>query len=470
MEASELCYLGAAEAWRAIARRELSPVELLEAVLGRTEAIDGSLNSYITLLGEEARSVARERQAEAMSGKLRGPLHGIPVAIKDIIHVKGVRTTAGSRIMADFVAREDAAVVTRLRRAGAIILGKTNCHEFAWGGTNINPHFGDCHNPWDLARITGGSSGGSAAAVAAGLCAAALGSDTGGSIRAPAHLCGIVGLKPTFGLVSRRGVVPLSWSLDHVGPMTRCVEDAAVMLGALAGRDEKDPQTVDRPVTDYAGALTEEIRGVRVGLPREYFYEALDFQVEKAVGAAVKTLEGLGAEVKDVSFPCVREAFSIGRVIHMAEASAYHERWIRTRPQDYGHDVRLRLEQGRLFLATDYLRAQQARTVVSREYARLMERVDVLVLPTSPIPSPLIEGEEVVLGGQRVDAHGAVARFTRAFNLVGAPTISVPCGFTGSGLPIGLQVAGRLFDDVTVLRVAHAYERASPWKERRPPL
>jgi len=467
---SELHYLSAAQAYQAIARKELSPVELLDAVLSRIDAVEDSLNSYITLMADEAKEVAREREAEAQAGSLRGPLHGIPVGIKDIIDVKEVRTTAGSRIMADFVAPEDATVVSRLRAAGAIILGKTNCHEFAWGGTNLNPHFGDCHNPWDTERITGGSSGGSGAAVAAGLCAAALGSDTGGSIRGPARLCGIVGHKPTYGRVSRHGVVPLSWSLDHVGPMTRTVEDAAIVLGVIAGQDEKDPHTSGRPVPDYASALSGDIAGLRIGLPKEYFAEAMEPELKKAVNEAVSCLENLGAELREVSFPGESRLFSIARVIHMSEASAFHDKWLRSRPQDYGPDVRLRLEQGRLFLATDYVRAQQARTVASREYAQLMEQVDVLVMPASPIAAPLIAGGQVTLGGKRVDAHPAAASFLRAANLIGAPTLSVPCGFTGSGLPIGMQVMGRLHDDAMVLRVAHTYEQANSWKDRRPSI
>ncbi|MDP3064298.1 MAG: amidase [Chloroflexota bacterium] len=470
MASSQLHYLSAAEAVRRIARRELSPVELLDASLARVQALDGALNSFITLLGDEARKVAKQREMEAAAGVLRGPLHGVPIGIKDIIHVKGVRTTAGSRIMADTVAVEDAEVLARLKRSGAIVVGKTNCHEFAWGGTNINPHYGACHNPWDLARIPGGSSGGSAAAVAAGLCAAALGSDTGGSIRAPAHFCGIVGIKPTLGRVSRHGVVPLSWSLDTVGPMTRTVEDAAILLGVMAGRDSKDFACSRRTAPDYSKALAGNIRGLRVGLPKRYFYEALDPRVERAVKAALAVLERLGAVISEVSFPSIDEAPSLGRVIMMSEASAFHDPWLRSRPQDYGADVRLRLEQGRLFLATDYVRAQQARTVISRQYASLLEQVDVLVTPTCPVPSPLIAGERIVLGGEQVDAHAVVSRFTRPFNLVGAPTISIPCGYTESGLPIGLQIAGRLFDEASVLRVAHAYEQACSWRERHPPI
>lgn len=470
MVSNALHYLSAVESARLIAQRQLSPVELLEALLKRIEAVGGALNCYITIIGEEARGVARLREAEAVAGRLRGPLHGVPIAIKDIIDVRGVRTTAGSRILADHVAGEDATVVARLKRAGAVIVGKAHCHEFAWGGTSINPHYGDCHNPWDVARIAGGSSGGSAAAVAAGLCQAALGSDTGGSIRAPAHFCGIVGLKPTLGRVSRHGVVPLSWSLDHVGPMTRTVEDAALLLRVMAGRDARDAACSRRSVNDYPKALSGDIRGLRVGVPQGYFYEALHPEVERAVRKALLVLEGMGAEVIEVAFPHIQETLVAGRVIMMSEASAYHEPWLRTRPQDYGADVRTRLEQGRLFLATDYVRAQQVRAVVSREYARLLERVDVLVTPTSPIPAPLIENERIVLGGEAVMAHTMLAVFTRPFNFVGSPAVSVPCGFTEGGLPIGMQIAGRLFDEVTVLRVAHAYEQTGEWRGRHPSI
>lgn len=468
MKSNELHYISAGDASRAIARKQLSPVELLDATLRRIEAAEPKLNSFITLMADEAKQVAKEREAEARAGKLRGPLHGIPVGIKDIIDVKGVRTTAGSKIMADYVAPEDATVVRKLREAGAIILGKTNCHEFAWGGTNINPHWGDCHNPWNVECITGGSSGGSAAAVAAGLCTVALGSDTGGSVRGPARLCGIVGHKPTFGRVSRHGVVPLSWSLDHIGPMTRTVEDAAIVLGVIAGRDRRDPHTSARPVPDYTTALTGDIKGMRVGLPEEYFAEAMDPEVEKAVREAVSVLERLGAKLEEVSFISEGEMFALARVIHMSESSAFHDRWIRTRPQDYGPDVRARIEQGRMFLATDYVRAQQARTVICQKYTRLMKQVDVLAFPASPIVAPPIKGGQVTLGGRQVDAHAAAAMFLRAANLLGAPTMSVPCGFNKDGMPIGFQISGRLHDDASVFRAAYAYQQATAWKDRHP--
>ncbi|MFQ5861006.1 MAG: amidase, partial [Dehalococcoidia bacterium] len=303
MKATELCYLSIAELAPLLAGRQLSPVELVTALLERTEHLEPTLNSYITLLRDEALEAARQTERELAAGEPKGPLHGIPIALKDIIYTRGIRTTGGSKILADFVPHHDATCWTRLREAGAILMGKLNCHEFAWGATSVNPHYGDAHNPWDPSRITGGSSGGSGSAVASGEAVAALGTDTGGSIRMPGSLCGIVGLKPTYGRVSRFGVIPLSWSLDHIGPMCRTVEDCAIMLQALAGHDPRDPGSRNEPVPDYRQALTGDIAGLRIGVPREFFYDGLHPEVEQAVRQALKALEGLGARLEEVSTP-----------------------------------------------------------------------------------------------------------------------------------------------------------------------
>ena len=465
----ELHYKSAEELARLIATRKLSPVEVVEAQVQRIEQAEGALNSYITLLAEEALKEAGQAERVVMAGESLGPLHGVPVAVKDIIHARGVRTTAGSRIMSDFVAQEDATVVERMRAAGAILMGKLNCHEFAFGATGTNPHYGNPCNPWDISRITGGSSGGSGAATAAGLAALTLGTDTGGSVRIPSALCGIAGLKTTFGRVSRYGVIPLSWSLDTVGPMTRTVKDAALLLGVIAGKDERDSFTSSRPVPDYVQALDGDIKGVRVGVIREYFFDGLAPEVESAVTEAIDVLERLGAELEEVSFPRIEETVAASTLILSAEGSAYHERYLRTRPQDYGADVRERFELGRMLLATDYVNAQRLRAVVSRQYAELMERVDVLVTAVCPIAAPR-QGELFVdLDGEEQDVRTVLSRLTRPFNVVGAPALNLPCGFTSEGLPLGFQVAGKLLDEATVLRVGHAYEQATPWHRRRPP-
>ena len=466
----ELYYKSAHELANLIATREVTPVEVMEAQLQRIEETEGALNCYITLLSEQALEEARQAESAVMAGESLGPLHGVPVAVKDIIHARGVRTTAGSRIMSDFVAQEDATVVERMRRAGAVLLGKLSCHEFAFGATGTNPHYGNPCNPWGTSRVTGGSSGGSGAATAAGLAVLTLGTDTGGSVRIPAALCGIVGLKTTFGRVGRYGVVPLSWSLDTVGPMTRTVRDAALLLGVIAGKDEHDGFTSSRPVPDYLQTLDGDMKGVRVGVIKDYFFDGLAPDVESAVNEAVAVLEGLGARLEEVSFPRIRETVAASALILSAEGSAYHERYLRTRPQDYGPDVWERFEVGRMILATDYVNAQRVRTMVSREYAELMEGLDVLVTAVCPIPAPK-QGELFVeLGGEERDVREVLSGLTRPFNVVGVPALSLPCGFTSEGLPVGFQIAGKLFDEATVLRVGHAYEQATAWRQRRPPV
>ena len=447
-----------------IRHRKLSPVELTEACLERVGRVDARLNAFITVAREEALRAAQQAANAITKGSYKGPLHGVPLALKDLFATAGLRTTAGSKIMADHLPAEDAEATARLKAAGAVILGKLNMHEFAFGATGVNPHYGPVRNPWDTARMSGGSSSGSGAAVAAGECPAALGTDTGGSVRIPASLCGVVGLKPTYGRVSRRGVVPLSWALDHVGPLTRTVEDAAIVLGAIAGRDPLDGSSSDEPVPDYRRGLKGGLRGLRVGVPREHFFENVEAEALEALREAIGVLGKLGAEVQEVSLPHIAEAGEAVTAIILPEALAYHQRWLEERPQDYGDDVRQRLELGVGFLAVHYVQAQRLRELIVQEWRReAFEKVDLLATPTTPIPAPGIEESEL-------QTTMTLVRFTSPFNLTGMPAISLPCGFTTGGLPIGLQLAGRWFDEGTVLRAAHAYEQATEWHKRAPPL
>lgn len=453
-----------------IRSQEISPVELTEATLARIERVDPQLNSYITVLPDSAREEARRLEQELVDGHYRGPLHGIPVSVKDMFTTRGVRTTCGSKVLSDWIPDHDATAVTRWREAGAVVLGKTNMHEFAYGVTTNNPHFGATRNPWDLKRVPGGSSGGSGAAVAASLCRASLGSDTGGSIRIPAAVCGIVGIKPTYGRVSRFGAIPLAWSIDHVGPLAKCVQDAAILLGAMAGPDPQDPATSQEPVTDYAAALTGEIGGLRVGLPRNYFFDNVDGEILAAVQASVRRLESLGAHIVQLPLPHLDLCPALEAHITLAEATSYHEPYLSGRAQDYSGAVRTNLEAGRYLLATDYVKSQRARTLLQEVFAEALRQVDVIVSPTLPAFPPPVGEVWVQSGELREHVIDAFLRFNIPFNLTGLPAISLPCGFSSAGLPIGLQFAGRAFDEATVLRAAHAYESNTEWHFRRPPL
>ncbi|GBD10658.1 Glutamyl-tRNA(Gln) amidotransferase subunit A [bacterium HR23] len=468
--ASDLWWLSAREAQRLIRRKRLSPVELVRACLERVQALNDTLNAYIALYAEEALREAQRLEAEAQQGAWRGPLHGIPVALKDIFATAGQPTTVGSRILRDFIPQEDAVVVHRLKEAGAILLGKLNLHEFAYGITTVNPHFGPTRNPWDTSRIPGGSSGGSAAAVASGMCPLSLGTDTGGSIRIPSALCGIVGLKPTYGRVSRRGVFPLAWSMDHAGPMARTVEDTALLLGVIAGYDPHDPGSAHRPVPNYLRNLEKGVKGMVLGVLTESALGVVDTDVETAFGEALRALEGLGAKVEEVAWPEAEGVPGAHLAILMAEASALHQRWVKERPQDYGEDVRLRLLAGLALPGTLYLKAQQVRRKATSSLLALLERVNALLLPTCPVTAPLIGAERVSIAGRSVDVRTALTRFVSPFNLTGVPALSVPWRVSHEGLPIGVQVVVKPFDETTVLQVGYALEQTAPSKGKRPPL
>jgi aspartyl-tRNA(Asn)/glutamyl-tRNA(Gln) amidotransferase subunit A len=466
----DLTTLTIAEAARRIGHRELSPVELTQAALARIEQLNPRLNAFITVLEDQAMATAQAAEREIMAGQRRGPLHGIPIALKDLCATKGVRTTAGSKILHDYVPMDDATVAIRLAEAGTVLLGKLHMNEFAYGPDGDNVHYGRVRNPWNLEHITGGSSSGSGAAVAASLCLGALGTDTGGSIRIPSALCGIAGIKPTYRRVSRYGITPLCWSLDHVGPMAKTVEDVALLLQAMAGYDPKDPGSAQRPVPDYAAALSGDVRGLRVGIPREYFYDALEPEIESATQQAIAALKGLGASIHEVSWRSLRYATLAALAIVLAEASTFHEAWIRTRPQDYHPDVALRLKWGLLLPASAYLKAQRLRALMCRDVAQLWRAVDVLVTPATMMAAPHPGELQSRVGSRQMSTREAILRLMRPFNLTGLPAMSVPCGFTSTGLPIGLQIAGKPFDEATVLRVAHSYEQQTDWHRRLPPL
>lgn len=453
-----------------IAARELSPVDLAAAHIERIRQTDGALNSFITPLADEALAAAQAAERAIQAGDYRGPLHGIPIGLKDLYYTKGVRTTIGSKIMRDFVPDYDAAVTERFAAAGAVLMGKLQMHEFALGVTSENPHYGPARNPWDTSRVTGGSSGGSGSAVAAGQCMAALGSDTGGSIRIPSALCGIAGLKPTFGRVSRHGVFPLAHSLDTVGPMARCVRDLALVMNVTAGYDARDPSCANRPDEDFTALLGQSIAGLRIGVPQEHFYDVIDPEVRAAIQSAADVLQELGADVEECSIPALNDSLSISGAILLPEAGEVHRENLRLRPNDIGDDVRARLEDGALTPAIAYIKAQRARAEYNRRIAEAMRKYDILLAPSAAAGAPKIEDDMVDVGGVSVSKLALLSRLTRPFNIGGVPAASVPCGFTSEGLPIGLQLAGRPLEDARVLQVADAYEQATDWHTRRPPV
>ncbi|MCK5552265.1 MAG: aspartyl/glutamyl-tRNA amidotransferase subunit A [Deltaproteobacteria bacterium] len=442
-----------------IRKKEISPVEVIDAFLERIEGVQRRLNAFITVLEGQARRAAKEAEEEILKGHYRGPLHGIPLAAKDLFFTAGVKTTCGTRILADFVPDENGTVISRLIEAGAIIVGKANMHEFAFGTTNLNSHYGHARNPWNTEHITGGSSGGSAAALASSCALLALGTDTGGSIRIPSALCGIVGLKPTYGRVSKYGVYPLCWSLDHPGPMARTAADVAIALGFIAGYDPKDPCSQDVPVDDYYSGLTGDIKDVLVGVPDTFYFEQIKPEVKASAEKAIDGLRDLGAEVRPVHIPDLDEAAAATFLILSSEAASCLEKFHRTRPDDIGDDVRARLDLGALHLATHYVKAQRIRRITQENFRKVFVEVDVLVTPGVSITAPRLEESTVRLEEDNVPVGVALTRCTRIYNLVGLPSVSVPVGLSPAGLPIGIQIAGRPFDEGLVLRVADAYQR-----------
>ena len=468
-------------------RGDLTPTAVAEAYLARIDALDGRVGAYLTVVRDQALAAARESELRWRAGAPLGPLDGAPVALKDVLCTRGVRTTCGSKMLESFVPPYDATVVERLRAAGAVILGKTNMDEFAMGSSTEHSAFHPTRNPWDLARVPGGSSGGSAAAVAGGLAAGGLGSDTGGSIRQPAAFCGVVGMKPTYGRVSRYGLIALASSLDQIGPFALDVRDAALLLGAVAGHDRRDATSIQAPVPDYAADLSKGVAGLTLGLPDEYFIDGMDPDVERAVRAAIEVLKELGARLERVSLPTTKHSLAAYYLILPAEASSNLARYdgvkfglrvpgrdlvemeSRTRAAGFGAEVKRRIMLGTYALSAGYYdayygKAQSVRTLVRREFAAAFARVDLIVAPTTP--------NVAFKHGEKEDPLSMYLNdvFTIPGNLAGIPGISVPCGFSVTGLPIGLQVLGRPLDEPRVLRAAYAYEQATPWRSRRPEL
>ena len=459
----ELSRLTLSEAGDLLRARKISSAELTSACLKRIARINPELNAFITVMADRATQDARVADMEIASGKWRGPLHGIPIGLKDLFDTAGVRTTAGSAIFADRVPSEDAEVVRRLKSAGAVIIGKLNMHEFAYGDTSAQSHFGPVRNPWNRDRVAGGSSGGSAAAVAAGLCYGALGSDTGGSVRQPSAYCGIVGLKPTYGLVSTRGAVPLSWSLDHVGPMCRRVADAALMLQAIAGYDVLDINSINAPPPDYVKGMAQKVSSLRIGIPRAVFYESLDRDVEQAVMEALRVLRGLTASTRDVELPAYKTLPVVA-----AEAYTYHAPYFTKTPRLYQPMTQRRLEGGANISAAAYIEGRRELERLRRAVNDVFSTVDVLVTPTTPILPPTV-AEAVADPGTPPPGGVALSlRNTQPFDIFGLPSISIPCGFSRDSLPIGLEISGPRLGEPAVLALARAYEGITEWHRRGP--
>jgi aspartyl-tRNA(Asn)/glutamyl-tRNA(Gln) amidotransferase subunit A len=462
-ELNSLDLVGAAQR---VADGDVSPVELTSACLERIAGIDAQVNAFITVTADAAREDARVAERDVVRGEASGPLAGVPIALKDLFDTTGVRTTAGSKFFSDRVPDRDAAVVQKLRAAGAVLLGKLNMHEWAFGVTNDNPHYGACHNPWALDRITGGSSGGSAAALAAGMCFGTLGSDTGGSIRIPASLCGVVGLKPTYGRVSLRGVVPLSWSLDHAGPMARRVSDVAILLDVIAGPDRADPGSVDVATDDSGARLEDGVSGWRIGIVADESLGDVEADVRALVRKAVDVLAAAGAQIETFAAPEMTDAARLNGLMTSADAAAFHRERMERAPDDFGPDVLARLRRGAGYGATDYADARHQQTILRGTFSSWFVEhggmFDAVVLPTTPCAAPRITGLDAVATAP------VLTRLTAPFNFTGLPAMSIPCGVTPDGLPVGLQIVGAPWAERRVLRVGRAYELASPGGDGRP--
>jgi aspartyl-tRNA(Asn)/glutamyl-tRNA(Gln) amidotransferase subunit A len=465
---ARLEYASIAEVSRLVTSRELTVEELVSSTLDRIQAMNPRLNALITVLPEEAIAQARNLDRELEKGHNQGPLHGIPVVIKDNLVTAGIRTTAGSRVLRDWVPAHDATLVTRLRQHGAIVVGKANLYEFAFAG--FHEDYGETHNPWDLHRSCSSSSSGSAAAVAAGLAYASIGSDHGGSIRLPAAVCGVVGMKPTAGLVSRAGILPDMYTLDHVGPIGRTVEDVAIVLAAIAGPDPADPSTLNGSVEDYRATLNKSIAGVRIGVPDWHESEVVEAEVRAAFEATLEVLEAQGATLKRVSPPDPKLLQNVSRAIGLPEISASHRQWINDRWDDYSPKVRDFIKAGEFIPATAHVHAHKVRATLVAAYDELMTDIDLIASPTIPFPAWLIDQDKVTVNGRNVSVLDFQNLFTPVFNVTGQPALAIPCGFTRSGLPLSLQLASARGKDATVLRAGHAYEQATQWHVEHPAL
>lgn len=456
-----------------IKAKDISPLELTDAVLAQVDRLQSTLNSFITILHDDARRQAKEQETAIMRGDYRGPLHGIPIGIKDNLATAGIRSTVGSKVLADHVPTEDAVVVSRCKAAGAIIVGKENLEEFAAGSTSNNLHYGAVHNPWNLDHIPGGSSGGGGANVAACVTFASLGTDLGGSVRGPANFCGVVGMKQTFGRVSQRGLMVTSYNGDHIGPITRSVRDSALVLQAIAGYDPLDPSTVPVPVPDFTSMLGRELRGLKMGIPTDYYFDIVEPEVEHTVRSAISALEALGVEARKISLPMMQYAGAL-RIAAMADGLVTHEPFLATNRDDYGPTVLYRTLAGQFVLGRDYSKSMKVQRLIKEEYARVLQDVDFLVTPSSPVAAWRIDSPTVTVNGEtypvRGPGSGMTARCTSPSNATGLPAMSIPCGFTSAGLPVGLQLIGRAFEEPLLYQVAHGYEAVSPSRGRRPAL
>ncbi len=469
MDRIDITSLTLVDAAALIRKKQISPVELTEACLRRIEGLDGELNCFITVTSDLAMEQARQAEADILRGStIKGgpisPIHGTPIVLKDLFETRGILTSAGSRFFSDYYPKEDAEVVRRLSDAGAVLIGKTNLHEIALGLTSVNPHFGPVRNPWGKERVAGGSSGGSAAALAARFCPAALGTDTGGSIRVPAALCGVSGLKPTFGRVSRRGVVPLSWNLDHAGPLARCARDLAVLLQVIAGYDPLDPYSIHVSQENFSESIDDGVKGWRIALADGEFFQKTSTQIVKRVNEAARVFEALGAQVELTPFPGAYPAALANGLMVVADAAAFHADRLREHPENFGEDVRQRLETGARLDLADYIQARKTQTLMRREFEAFFDQHDLLLMPTTPVTAPLINGPDAV------ELARLLSRYTAPFNLTGLPAISIPCGFSDDGLPVGLQMIARPWGEALLLRAAFAFQNVTDWHSRQPEL
>lgn len=464
--AKELLSKTATQVARLIETKEVSPVEVTRALLDHAHELNDTVNAYISFRDDAALQEAQKAEDEIAAGQYKGPLHGIPMAIKDNIYIGGEVTTMASKIHRDFVSKDDSSVVKKLKEAGAVLTGKLNMHEYAWGIDNNSPHFGPVHNPWNLDKVPGGSSGGSGAAVASNTTFTTLGTDTAGSIRIPSAACGLVGLKPTHGRVAKYGCYPLAWSLDHIGPMSKSVEDAAATLQAIAGFDPRDPTAVDVPVDDYRAALGGDPKGLVIGVEEDYFFRDVHDPIEKLVRKQIDELVGRGAVLKTVTIPSLAYSEWAELATSLSEASAIHHSDLLERPDDFGADIRFLFELGELFSSIDYLQAQQVRRQLKQDFTAALDEVDVLIAPTLPVLPPDIGSAVANLNGQEVDLIDNFIRFTGPGNLTGLPALTVPVGVE-EGLPVGLQIMGKAFDESTVLRVGAHIEETNPMQGQR---
>jgi aspartyl-tRNA(Asn)/glutamyl-tRNA(Gln) amidotransferase subunit A len=465
MNVRDLPYLEIADAAELIATKQISPVDLTEAVLDRIEAVDGRTKTYVTLMAESAIGEAKAAETRARAGKLLGPLDGIPLAIKDLYDTAGVRTTSCSKLRADYIPKADSEVVAKFRAGGAVILGKVTTHEFAFGFDSP-----PSRNPWNLDYQTSGSSGGSGAALAAGLCLGATGSDTGGSIRAPAAANGVCGIKPSYGRVSKRGVAVLSWTLDHAGPMARSARDLAILLQAIAGHDPLDVTTIEIPAQDYSAALSGDVRGLRIGVPKNYFFDDVQEPVEKAVRAGLAHLQDMGAQLVEVTIPDTENLLEVFFSIVVPEAASYHIKGIADSLHLYQPDVRQLLEQGQLVLATTYISALRGREAIRNSLRRAFNNIDVLATPGLPVTAAPVGETSYRWGDREEPLFRAHARLNCPFNLSGLPSTTIPVGFAPNGLPVGMQIVGKPFHEAMTLRVADAFQRTTDWHKRHPVL